>query len=290
MEEIAPGVFVATSPVYLTTTTVVAGTGGGCLVIDPALTAAELAGLGTWLAAHGLRAAVGWSTHPHWDHVLWAAALGAEVSRYATGRAVSQAGTHRQEMIEEMADEAPGHDLDLFARLLPLPGRGDVLPWDGPEARVLAHDAHAPGHGAIYLPGPGALVAGDMLSDVEIPLLDLAGADAGGGGAEPDPFGAYRAGLGLLAALGAANVRHIVPGHGHVGGAADFRARVAADFRYLDVVEGGRDLSDPRLMAPEAGWLRAEHARHRELARRELGGTPLAGAIWRRPALARREG
>ncbi len=80
----------------------------------------------------------------------------------------------------------------------------------------------------------------------------------------PDPFGDYRAGLGLLAAL--PGVRHVVPGHGHVGDAAALRARVAADFRYLDHVELGADLADRRLLAPDAGWLRADHARQRELA------------------------
>ena len=41
--EIAPGVLVATSSFALTTTTVVLGSAGGCLVIDPAVTVAELA-------------------------------------------------------------------------------------------------------------------------------------------------------------------------------------------------------------------------------------------------------
>jgi len=281
MDEIAPGVFVATSAVYLTTCTVVVGAGNGCLVIDPALTAADVAGLGTWLRARGLRPAVGWSTHPHWDHVLWSDALGARVPRYATGRAVAVADRARSALADEMAAAAPGHDLALFGRLAPLPGAGDVIPWDGPEVRVVPHDAHAPGHGALFLPGQGILVAGDMLSDVEVPLLDLADADgclgeaaAGPGEAErksPDPFGAYRAGLGLLASLGSVGVRCIVPGHGHVGDRAQFRARVAADFRYLDLVEAGRDADDPRLGGPDAEWLRAEHARQRELARGELG-------------------
>lgn len=285
MDEIAPGVFVATSTVYLTTSTVVRGAGNGCLVIDPALTAADVAGLGTWLRARGLRAVVGWSTHPHWDHVLWSDALGAQVSRYATGRAVAAAERTRRALADEVAAAAPGHDLTLVGRLAPLPGTGDVIPWDGPEVRVVAHDAHAPGHGALFLPGPGILVAGDMLSDVEVPLLDLAGADgrpadaaAGGpgdpGSGPPDPFGAYRAGLGLLASLGSAGVRCVVPGHGHVGDRAQFRARVAADFRYLDLVEAGRDADDPRLGGPDADWLRAEHARQRELARAELGPLP----------------
>ena len=83
LTEIAPGVLVATSSYAMTTTTVVVGSSGGCLVIDPAVTVPELAGLAGQLAGTGLRPVAGWSTHPHWDHVLWSRALGGAV-RYAT--------------------------------------------------------------------------------------------------------------------------------------------------------------------------------------------------------------
>jgi hydroxyacylglutathione hydrolase len=286
--EITPGVFVATSPVYLTTTTIIAGRDGGCLLIDPALTVADLAGLGEWLAARELRAVAAWSTHAHWDHVLWSAAFGADVPRYATARAVRECERSRALIIRELSDAAPGHDLELVGQLTPVPVAPvpltalpltappltalpltalpltalplTALPWDGPAALVVSHDAHAPGHGAIYLPDLGVLVAGDMLSDVEIPLLDLTTA----AGEQADPFGDYRAGLSLLAAL--PGVRHVVPGHGHVGDASALRARIAADFRYLDRVEQGADPADQRLLAPDAGWLRDDHARQRQLA------------------------
>jgi len=55
--------------------TVVAGPDGSCLVIDPAMTPAAIAGLAAALSARGLRPAAGWSTHPHWDHVLWHASV-----------------------------------------------------------------------------------------------------------------------------------------------------------------------------------------------------------------------
>src|ERR1700735_2934319 len=90
MDEIAPGVFVATAEMYTTTTTVVAGPDGGCLLIDPAVTVADLAELARWLTARGLRPVAGWSTHPHWDHLLWSPALG-PAPRYATPRAVAVA-------------------------------------------------------------------------------------------------------------------------------------------------------------------------------------------------------
>jgi hydroxyacylglutathione hydrolase len=245
VDEIAPGVFVATADTYTTTTTIVAGADGGCLLIDPAVTVADLAALAGWLSGRGLRPAAGWSTHPHWDHLLWSAAFGA-APRYATPRAVAVAARELPGLVSDVTESAPGHDLTIFARVEPLLGR--EIDWAGPRAVVYAHDAHAPGHGAVLLPEAGVLIAGDMLSDIEIPLLDLESAD---------PFGGYRQGLELLA--GAPGVRLVVPGHGHVGDQAEFRRRVAADRGYLDATEAGADPADERLTAD---WLRAEHTRH----------------------------
>ncbi len=252
MAEIAPGVFVATADQYTTTTTVVAGPDGWCLLIDPAVTVADLGGLAKRLSKRGLRPVAGWSTHPHWDHLLWSAAFG-DVPRYATPRAVATVASEQDGLVSAVREAAPGHDLALFARVEPLPSR--QIDWPGPPALVLAHNAHAPGHGAVFLPEAGVLVAGDMLSDIEIPLLDAEAAD---------PFGDYRRGLDLLASAAAGDVRLVVPGHGHVGDHAEFRRRVAADLRYLDATEAGADVDDPRLSQE---WLRVEHARHRDLAR-----------------------
>ena len=115
---------------------------------------------------------------------------------------------------------------------------------DGPAARVIAHDGHAIGHGAIFLPGSGVLVAGDMCSDIEMPLLD----PNMGEQADPDPaarLASYREGLRELAAI--AGVRQVVPGHGHVGDAEEFRRRLSADARYLDALEHGESAADARI-------------------------------------------
>jgi glyoxylase-like metal-dependent hydrolase (beta-lactamase superfamily II) len=244
LAEVADGVLVGTSELYLTTTTVVAGPDRRCLVIDPAITPADLAVLAAELAARGLRPAAGWSTHPHWDHVLWRRDLG-DVPRFAAPRAAAAAAAGRASLVSEAGRSAPGHDLDLLGALTPLPPDAAAIPWPGPEARVVVHDGHAPGHGAVFLPATGTLVAGDMCSDVEIPLLDLAA---------PDPLGDYLAGLDRLAAL--TGVRQVIPGHGHPGDAAELRRRIDADRRYLDALERGAPPVDPRLAQD---WLRAEH-------------------------------
>ena len=233
----------ATSEFMLTNTIVVAGPDGACLLIDPGVTVAEVTSLATALGSRGMRPAVAWSTHPHWDHVLWHASLGSLAARYAAPAAVTAAAAGRDAMIGELEQSAPGHDLALFARLTPL--AASALPWEGPDAKVIVHDAHAPGHGAVFLPGTGVLVAGDMCSDVEIPLLDMSAGD---------PLGDYRAALSTLGAV--TGVRRVVPGHGHVGDAAGFRARLSADSAYLDALGRAQAFDDPRITQD---WLRAAH-------------------------------
>jgi len=245
LTEVAPGVLVATSAYAMTTSTVIVGSAGGCLLIDPAVTVADLAALADELAARGLRPAAGWSTHPHWDHVLWSAGLG-NAPRYAAPAAVTAAETDRNGILDEVTKSAPGHDLDLVGRLQALDG--SAISWDGPEARLIVHDGHAPGHGAVFLPDSGVLIAGDMCSDVEIPLLDTIAAD---------PLGDYRTGLERLWSV--PGVRQVVPGHGHVGDAGELRRRLGLDTAYLDAVSAGRPYDDPRLTADSPKWMREMH-------------------------------
>jgi len=245
LTEVAPGVLVATSAYAMTTSTVIVGSAGGCLLIDPAVTVADLAALADELAARGLRPAAGWSTHPHWDHVLWSAGLG-NAPRYAAPAAVTAAETDRNGILDGVTKSAPGHDLDLVGRLQALDG--SAISWDGPEARLIVHDGHAPGHGAVFLPDSGVLIAGDMCSDVEIPLLDTTAAD---------PLGDYRTGLERLGSV--PGVRQVIPGHGHVGDAGELRRRLGLDTAYLDAVSAGRPYDDPRLTADSPKWMREMH-------------------------------
>jgi hydroxyacylglutathione hydrolase len=243
LTEIAPDILVATAVPYVTTTTVVVGPAGSCLVIDPAVTVAEVTGLAASLSARGLRPVAGWSTHPHWDHVLWHTLLGADVPRFAAPAAVATAARDRDRILEATEETAPGHDPAFIGQLTSL--AAESIPWDGPAAEVIIHDAHAPGHGAVFLPGSGVLVAGDMCSDIEMPLLDMDAAD---------PLGDYRTGLSRLAAV--SGVRQVVPGHGHVGDAEEFRRRVAADVEYLGRLERGELFADPRITRD---WLQDTH-------------------------------
>jgi hydroxyacylglutathione hydrolase len=245
--ELVPGVLVATAEFATTNTTAVLDGSGGCLLIDPGVTVSDVAALAADLGRAGLRPQAGFSTHPHWDHVLWSRDLG-DVPRYGAPAAMAILRDERDGMLAQLAHDAPGHDLDLVGHLTGLAEGADTVPWGGPAAQLVIHDGHAPGHAAVFLPGTGVLLAGDMLSDIEIPLLDTV-AD--------DPLGDYRAGLELLVAV--PGVRWLVPGHGSAGDAAEMQRRLAADRHYLDLLAAGEPFDDPRCTKD---WLRASHRDH----------------------------
>ena len=113
----------------------------------------------------------------------------------------------------EFAEEIP---MDLLGLITGLPAETAQIPWDGPKVRIIEHQAHAPGHAALLIEERGVLVAGDMLSDVLIPMLDLQAAN---------PIEDYLAALRLLEGV-ADDVDVVVPGHGSVGGAEQLRARI----------------------------------------------------------------
>lgn len=237
-------VLVATSEFGAATTTVVLGDADDCLIVDPGVFPGELVALRADLDRLGRTAAVAFATHPHWDHVLWADDLG-PAPRYATAVATADAARHHDRILREIDELAPGHDPATVGGLSALQPGTTRLPWTGPEVRVVEHRAHAPGHAGLLVVADGVFLAGDMCSDVEMPLLDR---DA------PDPVGDYRAALDTFAALD--DVQYVVPGHGSVGDATELGRRIAADRYYLDEFVAGRGDDDPRITFE---WLRDQH-------------------------------
>src|SRR5262249_6647514 len=120
----------------------------------------------------------------------------------------------------DIAEEIP---LDLLGLISSLPAETAQIPWDGPQVRIIEHQAHAPGHAALLIEERGVLVAGDMLSDALIPMLDLNATD---------PIEDYLAALRLLEGA-AGDVDILIPGHGSVGGADQVRARIKQDRAYV---------------------------------------------------------
>jgi len=275
LKRVAEGVLVHQSQFLQSNTVVVQGE-GGVLLIDPGIEGAEMAALADDLRALGQPVVAGFSTHPHWDHVLWHAGFGAP-PRYATARCAADIrdllskpdwkAQVAEVLPPEVADEAP---LDLFGLITGLPAEAARIPWDGPRVRIIEHEAHATGHAALLVEGRGVLVAGDMLSDVLIPFLDLEAAD---------PVEDYLAALRLLEGV-ADEVLVVIPGHGSIGDADEARTRIDQDRAYVEAIRASRDPADRRV-GPEAGfgadWLPGVDAWQRQqLASRGAGESPPA--------------
>ncbi len=244
VSELLDGAWLHTSARDMTTTTVLALGEQECMVIDPAVSPSDLDEVAVLVRRLGWAVRLGWSTHPHWDHVLWSSRLGADVVRFATRRNAEFCAAGLGQLEADVDKECPGHETRLCGRLTALEDGEERWPaW----CRVIAHDAHAPGHGAIWVPERGLLIAGDMLSDIEIPSLDLG---------SPDPVGAYQEALDHFEEV-AGEVAVFVPGHGLPGDAGEYRRRLGADRQYLADLVSGRDVPDDGRRAP--AWLQAQH-------------------------------
>jgi glyoxylase-like metal-dependent hydrolase (beta-lactamase superfamily II) len=275
LRQIAEGVLIHQSEFIQSNAVVVHGR-AGVLLIDPGITGSEMVAIADDLRELGQPVVAGFSTHPHWDHLLWHAKLG-EAPRYGTARGaatvrdrLSDAGAKARVAALIPPDIAEQVPLDLLGLITGLPAETTQVPWDGPRVRIIEHQAHAPGHAALLIEERGVLVAGDMLSDVLIPMLDL--------NDTTDPIEDYLAALRLLEGV-AGDVDVLVPGHGSIGGADQVRARIDQDRAYVHALRDGGVPDDPRI-GPSAKhgweWVSDVHAGQlQRLARRsERDGTP----------------
>ena len=270
LTQVADGVLVHRSEFCQSNAVVVQGP-SGVLVVDAGVLDRELNCLAADLAESGQVVVAGFSTHPHWDHLLWHTSLGS-APRYATARCAATvadrlsdpgAKTRVARMIPpDIVERVP---LDLLGQVTGLPLGAADIPWDGPRVRIIEHGAHAPGHAALFIDERAVLVTGDMLSDVLIPMLD---------GNAADPIGDYLTALLLFDAV-AGQVDVVVPGHGSVGGADQIRGRIDQDRAYLLALRDARDPVDARLGSSAYGkdWLPAVHeGQVGQLAKRVVSG------------------
>jgi glyoxylase-like metal-dependent hydrolase (beta-lactamase superfamily II) len=273
LRQVAEGVLIHQSEFCQSNAVVVQGQ-AGVLLIDPGVHGSEMACLANDLGELGQPVVAAFSTHPHWDHLLWHAGLGA-APRYGTARCAATIGgllsdprwkARIAEWIPpDIAEQVP---LDLLGLITGLPAKMAHVPWDGPQVRIVEHQAHAPGHAALLIEERGVLVAGDTLSDVLIPMLDLNDA--------ADPLEDYLAALRLLEGV-AGGVDVLVPGHGSIGGADQVHARIDQDRAYVHALRDAGVPSDPRV-GPSAtfDWMSGVHERQlQRLAQRSVrDGTP----------------
>ncbi|MFC7814193.1 MBL fold metallo-hydrolase [Streptomyces sp. NPDC057367] len=272
LKQVVDGVLIHQSELLENNTVVVQGR-DGVLLVDAGITGAEMTCLANDLRQLGRPVVAGFSTHPDWDHVLWHAELG-EAPRYGTARCADfmqdvlsnadwKAGV-AEGLPPEIAEDTP---LDLYGLITGLPAETAQLPWDGPKVRIIEHPAHAQGHAALLIEERRVLIAGDMLSDVFVPMLDDT----------VEPIEDYLIGLGLLEGV-ADDVDVVIPGHGSLARDEEVRARIKLDRAYVEDLRDARVSSDPRVVSPKPGWEWASdihEGQARNLARRsQRDGTP----------------
>jgi glyoxylase-like metal-dependent hydrolase (beta-lactamase superfamily II) len=242
---------------FLQSNAVVVQGKGGVLLIDPGITSAELATLAKDIQELSQDVVAGYSTHPHWDHLLWHANFG-DAPRYGTTRGATEIQnflsnadwkTQVAPMLPaDIADQIPMDD--LFGKITGLPAGTVQLPWEGPKVRIIEHQGHAAGSAALLIEEHGVLVAGDMFSDILIPFLEL---DA------EDPITDYLSALDLLESL-ADSIKIFIPGHGSVGDSGDLRSRIKQDREYVQALRDGGGSDDPRLTTgPQKELLASVH-------------------------------
>src|SRR6266511_1118158 len=167
LRQVAEGVLIHESEFCQSNAVVVHGR-AGVLLIDPGVHGYEIACLANDLRELGQPVVAGFSTHPHWDHLLWHARLGA-APRYGTARCAAtvrdrlsyargKARLAARRLIEGAAD-----DVDVL-----VPGHGSIGGADQVHARIdhdrayvhALRDAGVPGDPRV---GPSATFGKDWL-------------------------------------------------------------------------------------------------------------------------------
>ncbi len=251
-----PDVIVLTSRIWQTNCTIVHA-GEECFVIDSPLLPEELQALPSLLEQSGWRLSGLLATHGDWDHVLGRlafpkASLGcaestAERLHAAPGEPQRELRAFDEQFYIErprplalpslsqalpsplqalpsplQALPSPLQALPSPLQALPVPGRCGIGEL---ELELHPAEGHTADGMAIWIPWARVLVAGDYLSDVEIPCF------AEGGGT----LDACSATLERLRPL-VAGAEYVVPGHGHVLDSSTAMRVLEEDLAYLSAV------------------------------------------------------
>ncbi|MGE5131832.1 MAG: MBL fold metallo-hydrolase, partial [Gemmatimonadota bacterium] len=136
LRQVAEGVLIHESEFCQSNAVAVQGR-AGVLLIDAGIYGSEMACLANDLSDAGQTAVAGFSTHPHWDHVLWHARFGV-APRYGTARCAATirdrlSGPDWKDSLAgwippDIAEQMPW---DLFGLITGLPAETARIPWDG---------------------------------------------------------------------------------------------------------------------------------------------------------------
>jgi hydroxyacylglutathione hydrolase len=211
---------------------------GQVAIVDPGILPSEIDDIARAVEDLGADRATLLFTHGDWDHVLgrdaWPAA-----ATLAHG-ALAEDVARNLESIRAEAQRVAADAGERWPRVFE-PFRPDVAASGRLETRLAGWDAvcrDAPGHSpsmlSVHVPALRLLIAGDMLSDIELPILN-------------QPVALYRSTLaGLLPLARGGAIETLIPGHGAVARTRDEAVeRIRRDLRYLDDLD--REVRGARL-------------------------------------------
>src|ERR1700744_2119020 len=112
LNQVADGVWVRQSAWVWTNAIVVRGE-RGLILVDPGIEGSELNELAEDVDRLGIPVVAGFSTPPHWDHLLWHPGFG-DVPRYAASAAAHAASGARDRAQAMAAESASGIPLELI--------------------------------------------------------------------------------------------------------------------------------------------------------------------------------
>src|SRR3954451_10382932 len=140
LRQVAQGVWVHQSE-FLESNAVLVRGADGMLLIDAGIHSDEMVRLAHDLSEMGQAVVAGFSTHPHWDHLLWQASFGG-APRYGTALCATTARDRLAGGIDTVRLGIPEDvPLELLGNITGLPEATARIPWDGPVVRILEHRA-----------------------------------------------------------------------------------------------------------------------------------------------------
>jgi glyoxylase-like metal-dependent hydrolase (beta-lactamase superfamily II) len=225
------------STFWQTNTGIITDPNGQIVLVDPGVLPVELERLARMTGKGRLIAAL--ATHEDWDHVLWSPILGSGIPRLAHPRTIQILTEQRDTLLTRLSEAerelGVSWDHDLAGRLEPAPD-GTLSLGQHIQVTIVPTPGHTAGHTSLWLERDGILFAGDMLSDVDPPIL----ADTARSADD------YISSLDALAPL-VGMAATIIPGHGTQCDGDEATRRLERDRHYLDVV---RDAADRGASAP----------------------------------------
>jgi hydroxyacylglutathione hydrolase len=203
------------------------------VLVDPGVLPSELDDIATRVRSAAPAEITIVFTHAHWDHVLgrpwWPAAHTIAHDRFPADLERTMGRVHEEERaVAAQHGETWAKPFERFQPKERLSGLRftRIGPW-----RAVFRDAfgHSPSQLSLHLPEQRVLIAADMLSDIEIPIL----LDAG-------PAVYLETLRTLLPVASGDAIETLVPGHGTIArGMEAVAERFRRDLTYLDALDRG---------------------------------------------------